>query len=272
MGKKNVESIPAPNAVEIKNTPEQSSTARKRWQALLGKVTADQATARALQTEDRTRHAAGLIDEIKQARRRPKVRDGILSLLKSHLDVSDAMFERQKYSAKEVISHKRAKSQSTTVGDDSVSYYTIAKYDRQARLLYSITPEIREKMDKIKEANELAAKKRMDQKPGIIGKLIQHSILGQVLQANPRFYQLNPLVHLPILCRRCRRPLEETLESRFTSIGILFCILFPIVGILLLFANREFTCVVCDELYVYGDLTARPVEYDSDNEDDVRKN
>ncbi|CAL8141295.1 unnamed protein product [Orchesella dallaii] len=257
--------------VRIQNTPLASSTARKRWKALLGKVTADQATARA---DERAAMNTGLIDELKQARRRPKMTEGILSLLKSQTDRSEKMFERQKYSAKEMISHKKRanKSQSNnTAGDDSVSAYTIAAYDRQVRLCYQITPEVREKMDKIKDAREAAAKKKMDKKPGIIDKFFQHTILGQILEANPRFYKLDPLVHLPVLCRRCRRPLEETLESRFTSVGILLCILFPIIGILLMYANKEFVCVVCNELYVYGDLTARPIEYDSDNEED-RKN
>lgn len=218
------------------------------------------------------RDQEGLIEELRKANKQhnSKVKESVLSVLKTQAHLTEKVFERQKYSAKEILSRKRHTKIGTSLEDDKrpTSSTSLAEYERQVQMLYKITPQIQAKLDKIKAKNE--KQKDKISKPGLFDKLLNCSILGQTLMANPRFYKMNPHVHLPDLCRRCRRPLIETLESRFTSIGILFFLFLPIIGILLLFANREFACVICEEIYVYGDLTARPDE-DSDEEAEERR-
>lgn len=220
------------------------------------------------------RDQEGLIEELRQANRQhnKKVKEGVLSVLKTQADLTEKVFERQKYSAKEILTRKRhTKISGTTLEDERrehTSTTSMAEYERQVQMLYKITPQIQAKLDKIKASNE--KQKEKIAKPGLLDRLLNCNILGQTLMANPRFYKMDPHVHLPDLCRRCRRPLVETLESRFTSIGILFCLFLPIIGILLLFANREFACVICEELYVYGDLTARPDEDSGDEAEEGR--
>lgn len=230
------------------------------------------------QQESDHRNRKGLLDEIGTFKHTSKAKESVLHVLKSQAHLTQKQFERQKYSAKEILIRKKAAGKGVPGldmdGRTDMDMEAIEEYNRQAELLYQITPEIQIKLDKIKARNVAAEEKQKakeEAKPGWFTRMMSGSILGQTLRANPRFYKLNPHEHLPDLCRRCRRPLINTLESHFTTVGILFLIFFPLVGLLLLYGNREFRCVICNETYVYGDLTARPEEEFDEEEVTHRK-
>jgi hypothetical protein len=84
---------------------------------------------------------------------------------------------------------------------------------------------------------------------------LQDNNLVYVFKTTPRYYRMSPVV--PVQCRRCRYNLEDTLQSRWTPLGITFFFLFPILGILCCVANKEFVCVVCEEIYLFGDYPSR---------------
>ncbi|OXA56136.1 uncharacterized protein LOC118435237 [Folsomia candida] len=143
------------------------------------------------------------------------------------------------------------------------------KLDEMTRMKYPITPEIQEKLDKIQKRMEKEKEKKQRIKDGRgnvvmrrfrkIGKrllhMFQNTHLGYVFKVTPRYYQMIPVV--PIHCRRCRNLLKDTLEVHWTPIGIAFAVLFPLLGVLCCLSYREFVCVVCQEIYMYGDYPSR---------------